>query len=261
MMNIDILLTITYGEQLFTDPRRIALLKAIHQTGSLSQAAKHIGISYKTAWDSVNSINKLSAKPFFMSTIGGKGGGGTVLSDYALRFIDLYDLLCKMQSNAFNILQNDSIPLNDILKVATKVSLQSSARNQLYGTITAIEVNHIAGFITVLLQDKMTVVNAYITDASIERLHLIVGKEVILLVKAPQIELTNKRNNNLNHYQTIVKNIHQSEHWCELTLVLATGITIHASRPIAEFTQLDIIQDQQLDIYINPENIIITTLV
>ena len=50
MLSPEILLTLNLNQQLFTDPRRIALLKAIEQTGSLSQAAKQIGISYKTAW-------------------------------------------------------------------------------------------------------------------------------------------------------------------------------------------------------------------
>ncbi|ORF51260.1 molybdenum-dependent transcriptional regulator, partial [Gilliamella apicola] len=50
----DILLTLNLKQELFIDPRRIALLKAIEQTGSLSQAAKQIGLSYKTAWDAIS---------------------------------------------------------------------------------------------------------------------------------------------------------------------------------------------------------------
>jgi molybdenum-dependent DNA-binding transcriptional regulator ModE len=44
-------------QKLFADPRRIALLKQIEQTGSISQGAKNAGISYKSAWDAINEMN------------------------------------------------------------------------------------------------------------------------------------------------------------------------------------------------------------
>ena len=84
MLSAEILLTLNLNQQLFTDPRRIALLKAIEQTGSLSQAAKQIGISYKTAWDAINEINNLAPTPFLITATGGKNGGGTKLSAYAV---------------------------------------------------------------------------------------------------------------------------------------------------------------------------------
>ena len=40
--------------------RQIQLLKAIEHCGSITNAAKHIGISYKTAWDRINVMNNLS---------------------------------------------------------------------------------------------------------------------------------------------------------------------------------------------------------
>ena len=43
-MQAEILLTLKLQQRLFADPRRIALLKQIDQTGSISQGAKHAGI-------------------------------------------------------------------------------------------------------------------------------------------------------------------------------------------------------------------------
>jgi len=54
-MQAEILLTLRLQQRLFADPRRIALLKQIEQTGSISQGAKNAGISYKSAWDAINS--------------------------------------------------------------------------------------------------------------------------------------------------------------------------------------------------------------
>ena len=74
-MQAEILLTLKLQQRLFADPRRIALLKQIDQTGSISQGAKHAGISYKSAWDANNEMNQLSEQPLVDRATGGKGGG------------------------------------------------------------------------------------------------------------------------------------------------------------------------------------------
>ncbi len=61
---------------------RVSLLKAIDKTGSLSKAAKSIGMSYKKAWSLIDAVNKRAEQPVTTSSIGGKGGGGAELTDY-----------------------------------------------------------------------------------------------------------------------------------------------------------------------------------
>ena len=46
---------------------RIDLLQAIDQVGSISQAAKCVDLSYKTAWDAVDAMNNLADKPLLIS--------------------------------------------------------------------------------------------------------------------------------------------------------------------------------------------------
>lgn len=70
---------------------RVHLLKAIHETGSLSKAAKSINISYKKAWTLLDSINKSAKKPVTINSIGGKGGGGAELTDYGKSLILAFD--------------------------------------------------------------------------------------------------------------------------------------------------------------------------
>ena len=50
---------------------RISLLENIDKLGSISQAAKAVSISYKTAWDAVDEMNNLAEQPLVASTIGG----------------------------------------------------------------------------------------------------------------------------------------------------------------------------------------------
>ncbi|PXZ05921.1 TOBE domain-containing protein [Gilliamella apicola] len=258
MLSPDILLTLNINQQLFTDPRRIDLLRAIEQSGSLSQAAKQIGISYKTAWDAINEINQLAPKPFLITATGGKNGGGTKLSAYAVRFIQLYDLLTQLQYKAFNILNDDNILLDDILKITAKLSLQTSARNQIYGSVSSIEATHIAGLVKVKLNDNQTELKAYITQQSIKRLKLNIDKTVLLLIKAPLIEL-----NNLNENQLIVKveKIVIDGQLSEISFSLPSGIMLYASKATNEVNQLKLIEGQQTTISIHPQHIIVATLV
>ncbi len=60
---------------------RIRLLEMIEEHGSITKAAKAVGISYKTAWDTMDAINNLSDKPLFIRSAGGKSGGGTRLTE------------------------------------------------------------------------------------------------------------------------------------------------------------------------------------
>lgn len=258
ILSPEILLTLNLNQQLFIDPRRIELLKAIEQMGSLSQAAKQIGLSYKTAWDAINEINKLTAKPFLITAIGGKNGGGTKLSAYAVRFIQLYDILTQLQHNAFNILNDDNVPLNDILKATTKLILQTSARNQLYGYVKHIETNHVAGFVTVKLSDNQTELKGYITQKSIERLKLGVDKSVLLLIKAPLIELNDGNENNL---LVKIETITTDGEWTEIEFSLPSGLILYASKLTHEVKQYALIEGKQLTISIYPQHIIIATLV
>lgn len=75
----------------FLGEGKVQLLKAIDQTGSLSKAAKSMGISYKKAWHLIDSVNKTATKPVTVNSIGGKGGGGTELTNYGRSLINAFE--------------------------------------------------------------------------------------------------------------------------------------------------------------------------
>ncbi len=62
------------AENKFLGGDRINLLEKIDELGSITKAAKDVGISYKTAWDTINMINNLAEKPLVDRLTGGKGG-------------------------------------------------------------------------------------------------------------------------------------------------------------------------------------------
>ena len=59
---------------------KIELLKAVRDTGSISAAARSIGMSYKRAWYLLDTLNKGFHQPVFEASPGGRGGGGTRLT-------------------------------------------------------------------------------------------------------------------------------------------------------------------------------------
>lgn len=78
------------------DPRRhlghgkIKLLELIDQHGSISSAARAMGMSYRRAWLLTDEVNRMFAEPVFGTRLGGKGGGQAQLTDFGRALIDLY---------------------------------------------------------------------------------------------------------------------------------------------------------------------------
>ncbi|HCM62548.1 MAG TPA: molybdenum-dependent transcriptional regulator [Morganella sp. (in: Bacteria)] len=187
---MDILLTLKLQGNLFADPRRISLLKQVRATGSISQGAKLAGISYKSAWDAINEMNQLSEETIVDRATGGKGGGGATLTRYGERLLQLYDLLAQIQQKAFDVLKEDNLPLDSLLAAISRFSLQTSARNQFFGTIVSRNHSHVQQHVNVLLADKKTELAVALTEQSANRLGLSVGKEVLTLIKAPWVKIS-----------------------------------------------------------------------
>ena len=88
---------------------RVHLLKAIDETGSLSKAAKSIGMSYKKAWSLIDAVNKRAEKPVTTSSIGGKGGGGAELTDYGKSLVVAFENINK---NCWTFLDQEISKIN-----------------------------------------------------------------------------------------------------------------------------------------------------
>ncbi len=60
---------------------RVVLLERISEFGSISKAAKSMGMSYRHAWELVDSINRQARRPLVETSVGGKKGGGAKLTE------------------------------------------------------------------------------------------------------------------------------------------------------------------------------------
>lgn len=261
-MQAEILLTLKLQQRLFADPRRISLLKQIAQTGSISQGAKNAGISYKSAWDAINEMNQLSEQSLVDRATGGKGGGGAVLTRYGQRLIQLYDLLAQIQQKAFDVLSDDdALPLDSLLAAISRFSLQTSARNQWFGTVTQRDHQQVQQHVDILLADGTTRLKVAITAQSGERLGLDEGKEVLVLLKAPWVSVTRDPQVAAaadNQLPCRISHIQRGEEQCEVLMALPDGQTLCATLPLAEAVGLE--EGADVTAFFNADRIILATL-
>lgn len=262
-MQAEILLTLKLQQRLFADPRRIALLKQIQHTGSISQGAKLAGISYKSAWDAINEMNQLSDETLVERATGGKGGGGAVITRYGERLIQLYELLAQIQQKAFDVLRDDALPLDSLLAAISRFSLQTSARNQLFGTVLHRDSEQVQQHVDILLADGTTRLRAAITRQSAERLGLSEGKEVLVLIKAPWVEITTdaqRASGADNQLTGTITHIQQDAEQSEVLVQLPDGQTLCATVPnhVVEIEKL--VEGAEAIAFFNADRVIIATL-
>jgi molybdate transport system regulatory protein len=78
------------GPELAIGPGKIALLESIDTTGSLSEAARALGMSYRRAWQLLDSLNSSLREPVTHAQKGGSHGGGSRLTAFGRRVIRVY---------------------------------------------------------------------------------------------------------------------------------------------------------------------------
>ncbi|MGX7688367.1 winged helix-turn-helix domain-containing protein [Flectobacillus sp. BAB-3569] len=97
------------GTDRFLGKGRIQLMELIIEHGSISQAAKAMNMSYKRAWELINSMNVQSAKPFVITQVGGKRGGGAVVTEEGIKAIAEYK---DLQARFIEFLEQESKAFN-----------------------------------------------------------------------------------------------------------------------------------------------------
>lgn len=78
------------GRRFAFGPGKAELLERIDATGSISEAAKTMEMSYMRAWQIVKSLDTAFAEPVVLKTRGGKIKGGATLSDTGRELLRLY---------------------------------------------------------------------------------------------------------------------------------------------------------------------------
>lgn len=86
-------LWLTSNKGTYLAPGRVTLLERIEEYGSITRAAKSMEMSYRHAWLLLDDINSKAPAPLVIKTTGGKGGGGSYLSDEGKRAVKEFNNL------------------------------------------------------------------------------------------------------------------------------------------------------------------------
>lgn len=81
---------IEQGEDIAVGPGKIALLEAIDAEGSITRAAKRLGMSYRRAWLLVDTMNRAFGTPVVEASQGGRAGGGALVTATGAEIVRRY---------------------------------------------------------------------------------------------------------------------------------------------------------------------------
>ncbi|HEY8085092.1 MAG TPA: winged helix-turn-helix domain-containing protein [Methylophilaceae bacterium] len=92
---------ISHGSETAMGPGKADLLDAIDQFGSISAAAKYMGMSYRRAWELVDTMNNCFDEPLVKTSPGGTHGGGAQITEFGFYILKCYrDLVVKTRAAA-----------------------------------------------------------------------------------------------------------------------------------------------------------------
>ena len=178
----------TVGGENFGGQGRIALLAAIADCGSITQAAKAIKMSYKAAWDAIDKMNNLAGEPLVERASGGKGGGGTRLTQRGLQLVENFRIIEREHQQFVQQLSRQAEGIADDLLLIRRMNMKTSARNQFLGTVARVKHGAVNDEIEMALAGGQKIV-AIVTHESTEELGLAPGAQAFALVKASSIIL------------------------------------------------------------------------
>lgn len=170
----------------FLSRTRIALLEKIHELGSLSKAARAVRISYRTAWNAVDNMNRLSGDPLVLTATGGKHGGGSKLTSKGKELIQVYSVVEGEHEQFIHDLSRRIHDFDTYYRLIRKISMKVSSRNQFFGTIRKVKKGSVNSEIEIGI-DQRTRIIAVITNESVEDLGLKRGMEAYALIKANMV--------------------------------------------------------------------------
>lgn len=174
------------AENKFLGGDRINLLEKIDELGSITKAAKDVGISYKTAWDTINMINNLAEKPLVDRLTGGKGGGGTSLTAEGKKVINQYKTIQEEHRKFLSNLEDRLGDTEGLYQFLRRISMKVSARNTFSGSVTNLIKGAVNAEVTLSLKGGVPL-TAVVTNGAIDNLGLKVGSEAYAIIKASSV--------------------------------------------------------------------------
>ncbi|WBY01005.1 LysR family transcriptional regulator [Ramlibacter tataouinensis] len=160
--------------------KRVEILRRVAAVGSISQAARDAGVSYKAAWQALDTLSNLAGAALVVRAVGGAGGGGAHLTPAGEQVLRAAGEVARARDAVLQKLRPGAPALGAL-------GLRTSMRNQLPGRIRRMRLQ--AGAMEVELELAGAVLRSRITRESAQLLGLARQQEVLALCKATAVEV------------------------------------------------------------------------
>ncbi len=126
--------------------KRIEILHLVGRHGSISQAARAAGVSYKAAWQAVHTLTNLAGESLVDSSVGGAGGGGARLTQAGARLLDAAgqmetarrDVLARINSPSANVLAGPRTSMRNHLPCSVARLESAGARDPMVRVVLTL---------------------------------------------------------------------------------------------------------------------------
>jgi molybdate transport system regulatory protein len=169
--------------------KRIDILRLVGESGSISQAARQAKVSYKAAWQAIDTLTNLAGVALVERAVGGSGGGGASLTPAGQKLLAVAGLLNETRSQVLAAFKSNELLLPRALPALSNMSVRTSMRNQLPCQVDKLEVRGQMARVYLKLAGGALLVSR-ITKASAELLGLQKGQTVLALCKATAVTVT-----------------------------------------------------------------------
>ncbi len=257
-LNVTATLGFGDGKHEVADERDLRLLEQVREQGSITAAAKAVGVTYKTAWDRLRNLQTRLGTPLIVAAKGGRGGGRTQLSEHGAALLARYEKLRRAQSLAVDrYIDVDPLVASQgaVAQAALPPIGKTSARNQLRGMVVNIARAGMRDQVLVQLHDALTM-QVNITHASTLSLGLRKGVAVYLLIKAPAIRLATPAEPGANSYEGVVSGLRSQHGQRELDIQIAPELRLIAAAP-RELAPASLKKGATVWISVDPDTIIL----
>lgn len=167
--------------------KRIDILRRIGEGGSISEAARRAGVSYKAAWQAIETLGNLAGTPLVAKAVGGSGGGGAVLTAAGHRVLEAATLLEQARCQVLSGLALGA-PGDPAGPRLAAMALRTSMRNQFPCVVKTLRAT--GGLVRVGLELPGALhLHARITRESAQLLQLARGVPVLALCKATAVRM------------------------------------------------------------------------
>jgi len=210
--------------------KRIDILRGIARTGSISQAARDAGVSYKAAWQAVATLTNLAGVPLVERAVGGAGGGGASLTAHGGKLLDFADALDTARRAVQSRAQASGAG-----SAAVRLAIRTSMRNQLPVTVGVLEFRGRTVRVQMSIGSDEQRIAARITRESAELLGLAEGMAAIALCKATAVRVerlpAQPRGAKLNQLSGTVASVARGEDGDEIVMALEGGLQLVGFAP------------------------------